>query len=174
MKTPQKNKDIGKLNWSNFCATNESREHCHPDNCLLFPICKIKKLTNHSQQKSRGDDASVYSNKNKLVRIKASIPNEAICKPKTLSADKNIQERKILTGNSMNTDCRGCGRILRGSKEVNHCETCMIQRELSRKETLAFVREVLKEEFEEWLKYDDMYDTYSSILNRLKSKFEEK
>jgi len=32
-----------KLNWSGVCAVNDNRNQCSEENCILFPICKIKK-----------------------------------------------------------------------------------------------------------------------------------
>jgi len=34
-----------KLNWSGVCAVNDNRNQCSEENCILFPICKIKKKT---------------------------------------------------------------------------------------------------------------------------------
>jgi len=32
-----------KLNWSGVCAVSDNRNQCSEENCILFPICKIKK-----------------------------------------------------------------------------------------------------------------------------------
>jgi len=33
-----------KLNWTNYCATNNNRNQCSNENCTMFPICLIKNI----------------------------------------------------------------------------------------------------------------------------------
>ena len=35
--------DKTKFDWSGVCATSDNRNQCSEKNCILFPICKIKK-----------------------------------------------------------------------------------------------------------------------------------
>ncbi len=37
-----------KLNWSSYCATTKNRNQCSEKNCILFPMCVIKKICNKS------------------------------------------------------------------------------------------------------------------------------
>jgi hypothetical protein len=38
-----------KKDWSGYCATTYNRTQCCADNCILFPICKIKELKEQEQ-----------------------------------------------------------------------------------------------------------------------------
>ena len=40
-----------KFNWSGYCATNDNRNQCCEENCILFSICKIKKPTQNKRLK---------------------------------------------------------------------------------------------------------------------------
>lgn len=44
----QNKRELGKLNWGNYCAIDNNRNQCSEKNCTIFPICKIK---NANQEK---------------------------------------------------------------------------------------------------------------------------
>jgi len=83
-----------------------------------------------------------------------------------MNKEQELKEVKI-TGNSYRGDCKNCGRILRGSKEIEYCKDCQRAKKQGKKEGLT------QEEINEI--YDTCYNL--DILNfkfRLDKKLQEK
>jgi hypothetical protein len=47
----------------------------------------------------------------------------------------------MITGSSSLSDCRNCGRMLRGAKEIDYCEKCMIAYEMGRQSEMQKQRQ---------------------------------
>lgn len=51
----------------------------------------------------------------------------------------------MITGSSSLSDCRNCGRMLRGAKEIDYCEKCMIAYEMGRQSEMQKQRQEILE-----------------------------